>query len=70
MFDLDLLETGLLQGHFQGLLDVLAAHGGGQFPGQDVAGVVIQHGGEVIPAPTLHLELGEWRRNALVATTH
>ena len=59
MLDFDLFETGLLQGHFQGLLDVIAAHRGGQFPSQDVAGVVVQHGGEVIPTPTLDLKMGE-----------
>ena len=32
-----------------------------QLPGQDVAWVIIQHGGQIKPAPANHLQIGEER---------
>jgi hypothetical protein len=47
------------QRHLQRVGDVTDTHGGAQFPGDDVTGEVIEHGGEIEPAPADHLEEGE-----------
>jgi len=59
MADFDVRHTGFGYGDIEGLLDIGAAHGGGQSPGQDVARIVVQHGAEIVVAPIDHLELGE-----------
>ena len=53
------IKLGTRQGRLERFLHVRRRHRGGEFPGQDVAGVVVQHGGRVIPAPALDLEVGE-----------
>ena len=39
--------------------DIGGAHVGAQLPGDDVAGEVVQHRREVVPAPACNLEIGE-----------
>jgi hypothetical protein len=39
--------------------DILGLHRGAQLPGDDVAGKVVEHGRQVEPAPTDHLQIGE-----------
>ena len=53
------VEPGTRQGQLERFLDVGGRHSGGELPGQAVAGVVIEHLGQVIPAPALDLEVGE-----------
>ena len=59
MFDLDMLNAGEVHSELERLLDVGCAHGRSQPPGEDIARKVVQHGAQVVPAPTHHLELGE-----------
>jgi hypothetical protein len=47
------------QGEFGGVGDVARRHGGAELPGDDVAGEVVEHGGEVEPSPADHLQAGE-----------
>ena len=42
--------------------DIVRVHGGAQLPANNVAGKVIQHGGQVEPSPACHLEIGEVAR--------
>ena len=39
---------------------------GAQFPSDDVAGEVVEHGGEIVPAPARDLEIGEVSLSELV----
>src|SRR5215211_5839231 len=59
MLDQHLVQSRGGERHEQSVLDIRGSHGGSQFPSQDVAREVIQYGGEIIPAPTLDLEVGE-----------
>ena len=57
-------EPGLVQSRGQQCSlergrDVLGAHCGAQLPGDDVAGEVVEHGRQIEPAPTDHLQIGE-----------
>ena len=47
------------QGHIQHVSDVLGPHRAAQPPGDDVAGVIVEHGREIHPAPANDLEVGE-----------
>jgi len=54
------IKTGLFKRQLQGLFNVLRAHGAGQPPGYDVAGVIVEDRRQVVPAPVVEdLELGE-----------
>ena len=59
MSHLDLGDAGRLQGQIERLLNVRGRHGLEPLPGNDVARVVIQDRGQVIPAPADHTEIGE-----------
>ena len=48
-----------LEGQFKGVGDVPGRHSDAQFPGDDVAGEVVEHGRQVNPAPADDLEVGE-----------
>ena len=47
------------QGEIERVGDVAGAHAGAELPGDDVAGVVVEDGREIEPAPADHLEVGE-----------
>ena len=53
------VQAAGLQRQVEGGSDILGLHGGAQLPGDDVSGEVIEHGRQVEPAPTDHLEIGE-----------
>ena len=58
------LDTGLIttrggQCHLQRVGDVLGLHRGAQLPGNDVARVVVEDGGQVLPSPANDLEVRE-----------
>jgi hypothetical protein len=58
----DRFQPSLVQCQLQGLFNVLRLHTAGEPTGNDVAGVIVQDGGQVIPAPVVEdLELGEVR---------
>ena len=48
-------EPGTRQRLLKRFLDVGRCYGWGQLPRQDMARVVVEHGGQVIPAPALDL---------------
>ena len=48
-----------LQGHGQGVGDVAGLHRRAELPGDDVAREVIEHRGQVEPAPADDLQVGE-----------
>ena len=41
------------------VLHIACRHARAELPGDDVAGEVIEHGGEIEPAPADHLQIGE-----------
>ena len=47
------------QRHVQCVGNVLGPHGAAQLPGDDVARVVVEHGGQIHPAPANDLEVSE-----------
>jgi hypothetical protein len=53
------VEAGGRQGEIEGGSHVLGPHGRPEFSGDDEAGEVVEHGGEIIPAPADDLEVGE-----------
>ena len=59
MLDVGVLATRCLQGHIERLGNVLSLHRRTQLPGDDVARVIIEHRGEVHPAPPDDLEVGK-----------
>ena len=59
MNDGDVVEAGGRQGEIEGSRHVLGPHGRTELPGDDEAGEVVEHGGEIIPAPADDLEVGE-----------
>ena len=59
MQDRGAVAARCLEGQVQRVSDVLCAHVGAQFPGNDVARVVVEHGRQVHPAPPDDLEVGE-----------
>src|SRR6516162_7344120 len=59
MQNLDLVQTCPPQRHLQRIGYVGCRHGGAQLPGQDVAREVIEHGGQIEPAPADDLQIGE-----------
>src|ERR1051325_5615135 len=59
MFHQRLVQACRGERHKQRLLHIRGGHCGCELPGNDVARKVIQHRGEVIPTPTLDLEVGE-----------
>jgi hypothetical protein len=59
MANFDVLDTRFCHGDIEGFLDIGAAHGGSQSPGEDVARIVVQHGAEIVIAPIDDLELSE-----------
>src|SRR4051794_33489175 len=62
----DLIQTGRLQGQGEGVRYILCPHGGAELPGHDEAREVVQHGGEIIPAPARDLEIREVRLPELI----
>jgi len=61
-----LIATGGGERKFQRVGDVGSFHRRAELPGDDVARVIIQHGREIIPAPTDDLEISEVRLPHLV----
>src|SRR5215471_3534825 len=61
MLDESLVQSRGGERYEQGLLHIRGSHGGRQFPSDDVPREVIQHRGEIVPAPALDLEVGEVR---------
>jgi hypothetical protein len=59
MLQKHIVQSGGGQCHEQGVLNIVGRHAGCELPGDDVTRKVIQHRGEVIPTPTLDLEVGE-----------
>src|SRR5438132_11766735 len=59
MQNLDLVQTWPPQRHLQRIGHVGCRHGGAQLPSQDVAREVIEHGGQIEPAPADDLQIGE-----------
>src|SRR4051794_3251350 len=57
--DGDVVEAGSCQGAIEGGCYLLGPHGRTEFPGDDETGEVVEHGGEIIPAPADDLEVGE-----------
>ena len=53
------IDAGSIERHVERRGDILGLHSGAQLPGDDVAGVVIEDGRQIEPAPTDHLEIGE-----------
>ena len=66
MHQRSLIQPGSLESQLQRVGDVLGFHRGAELPGDDVAGKVVQHGREIVIAPTDHLELAEIRLPQLV----
>ena len=58
MSHLNLGDAGRIQGQVERLLNVRGGHGLEQLPGNDVAGVIVQDSGQVIPAPADDAEIG------------
>ena len=54
-----LIATGCRQGQFDRVCHVLGTHVCAEFPGDDIATVIVQNCAEVIPAPADNLEVGE-----------
>ena len=54
------------QGKFQCLTDILSLHRRTQFPGNDIARVVIKDRGQIHPAPANHLQVCEVRLPQLI----
>ena len=54
------------QCRIQGGSDILGLHRGAEPPGHHEAGEVVEHGGQVVPAPAGNLEIGEVRLPELV----
>ena len=54
-----LIETGGRQRQIEGGGDVLRLHGRTELPGDNEAREVVQHRGEIVPAPARDLEIGE-----------
>jgi hypothetical protein len=59
MCDRDLVEPRSRQRQIERGGDIVAAHRGAELPGDDVAGEVVEHGREIIPAPAGDLQVGE-----------
>ena len=59
MPDPDVPQAGTAQGDGQGVRDIGRGHGGTQFPGQDVAREVIEHGRQIEPTPPDHTQISE-----------
>jgi hypothetical protein len=57
--DRDLITARGFQRQGQGVGDVLGPYGRAQLPGDDIAGIVVQNGRQVEPAPADDLEIGE-----------
>ncbi len=66
MADFDMRHAGFCHCDVEGFLDIGAAHGGGQPPGEDIARIVVQHGTQIVVAPIHHFELGEVRLPQLI----
>jgi hypothetical protein len=80
--DLDPVAARCLQGQLEGLRHIVRPHGRAQLPGDDVAGVVVEDGRQIEPAPADDLEVGEsvchswfgavvgsWKASAALMTT-
>ena len=59
MNDGHLIEPGGRQRQIERGGDVLRFHGRAELPGDNEAREVVQHGGEIVPAPARDLEIGE-----------
>src|SRR4051794_34121080 len=59
MCHVDLVQPRCLQSQLQGVGDILGFHRGAELPGNDVAGEVVEHGRQVEPTPTSHLQVSE-----------
>ena len=55
----DLIKPGGRQGEVERLGDIAGPHRGAELPGDDEAREVVEHGGEIAPAPACDLEIGE-----------
>ena len=56
VMDMCLIAARCRQRQVQRIGDVLCPHGGAQLPGDDVARVIVEYGGEVHPTPADNLE--------------
>ena len=59
MNDGHLIEPGGRQRQIERGGDVLRLHGRTELPGDNEAREVVEHGGEIVPAPARDLEIGE-----------
>src|SRR3954447_15578186 len=57
--DGDVVEAGSCECLIERGGDVGGAHGGTKPPGHDVTREVVEHGGQIVPAPASDLEVGE-----------
>ena len=60
------VAAGRVQRQFERCRDIPSFHGGTQLPGNDVAGIVVEDGRQVEPAPPCDLEIGKVRLPELV----
>ena len=60
------VAAGRVQRQFEGCCDIPSFHRGTQLPCNDVAGIVVEDGRQVEPAPPRDLEIGEVRLPELV----
>jgi hypothetical protein len=55
MVDMDMFDSGLSNSLIQDLFHILGFHGFAQIPGDDIAGIIVQHRQQIIPAPVYDL---------------
>ncbi len=65
-YSINALRTGKIDGFFcaepwntKAVREGAGRHGAGKYPGDDEASVIVQHRGEVVPAPAHDLEVGK-----------
>ena len=68
MPDRDIRNTRFINRLIEGVFDITGAHGSGELPADDIARVVIQYRGQVIPTPANHFKIGKIRLPQLVDT--
>ena len=59
MRDINLIQPGFRQCEIERIFNIGRRHPGAELPGDDVSREVVQHGGEIEPAPTDHFEIGK-----------
>ncbi len=57
MQNMGLIAARGCQRELQGIDDILSPHGRAQLPRDDVAGEIVEDGGEIIPAPADDLQV-------------